>query len=246
MQITETSNEGLKRTLQVDRPRRRARQALRRSPGRDQGPRAAQGLPQGQGAGSASEEDVRPLADGRGAAGHRARDEQQGDRRPQGAPGDAAERQLARGSGRDRARALRPGRPFLLDDLRGAARHRARGLQEAEARAARRRRRRRSRRQGGGRARRPQRHVYARRRPRGAETGDRVTVDFVGKIDGEAFEGGTAEARRSCSARATSSPASRKASPAPRPARSATSSRPSRPTIRSPRWPAKLRTSPSR
>lgn len=28
----------------------------------------------------------------------------------------------------------------------------------------------------------------------GAETGDRVTVDFVGKIDGEAFDGGTAEA----------------------------------------------------
>ena len=31
-------------------------------------------------------------------------------------------------------------------------------------------------------------------RPRVAENGDRVTVDFVGKIDGEAFEGGTAEA----------------------------------------------------
>ena len=29
---------------------------------------------------------------------------------------------------------------------------------------------------------------------RAAATGDRVTVDFVGKIDGEAFEGGTAEA----------------------------------------------------
>lgn len=29
---------------------------------------------------------------------------------------------------------------------------------------------------------------------RTAETGDRVTIDFVGKIDGEAFEGGTAEA----------------------------------------------------
>jgi trigger factor len=29
---------------------------------------------------------------------------------------------------------------------------------------------------------------------RAAEKGDRVTVDFVGKIDGEAFEGGTAEA----------------------------------------------------
>jgi trigger factor len=29
---------------------------------------------------------------------------------------------------------------------------------------------------------------------RSAETGDRVTVDFVGTIDGEAFEGGTAEA----------------------------------------------------
>jgi trigger factor len=28
---------------------------------------------------------------------------------------------------------------------------------------------------------------------RAAQTGDRVTVDFVGKIDGEAFEGGTAE-----------------------------------------------------
>ena len=28
---------------------------------------------------------------------------------------------------------------------------------------------------------------------RAAENGDRVTVDFVGKIDGEAFEGGTAE-----------------------------------------------------
>ena len=30
---------------------------------------------------------------------------------------------------------------------------------------------------------------------RAAEKGDRVTIDFVGKIDGEAFEGGTAEAR---------------------------------------------------
>jgi trigger factor len=29
---------------------------------------------------------------------------------------------------------------------------------------------------------------------RAAQTGDRVTVDFVGKVDGEAFEGGTAEA----------------------------------------------------
>ena len=31
---------------------------------------------------------------------------------------------------------------------------------------------------------------------RAAQTGDRVTVDFVGKIDGEAFEGGTAEGAR--------------------------------------------------
>jgi trigger factor len=36
--------------------------------------------------------------------------------------------------------------------------------------------------------------AYAAEEGRAAATGDRVTVDFVGKIDGEAFEGGTAEA----------------------------------------------------
>jgi trigger factor len=36
--------------------------------------------------------------------------------------------------------------------------------------------------------------TYAAEEGRAAATGDRVTVDFVGKIDGEAFEGGTAEA----------------------------------------------------
>ena len=36
--------------------------------------------------------------------------------------------------------------------------------------------------------------TFAAEEGRAAVTGDRVTVDFVGKIDGEAFEGGTAEA----------------------------------------------------
>jgi trigger factor len=36
--------------------------------------------------------------------------------------------------------------------------------------------------------------TYTAEEGRAAATGDRVTVDFVGKIDGEAFEGGTAEA----------------------------------------------------
>ncbi|MTD93454.1 trigger factor [Hyphomicrobium sp. xq] len=36
--------------------------------------------------------------------------------------------------------------------------------------------------------------TYTAEEDRAAATGDRVTVDFVGKIDGEAFEGGTAEA----------------------------------------------------
>jgi trigger factor len=36
--------------------------------------------------------------------------------------------------------------------------------------------------------------TYTAEEGRAAQTGDRVTVDFVGKIDGEAFEGGTAEA----------------------------------------------------
>jgi trigger factor len=36
--------------------------------------------------------------------------------------------------------------------------------------------------------------TYTSEEGRAAATGDRVTVDFVGKIDGEAFEGGTAEA----------------------------------------------------
>ncbi|MEI9899051.1 MAG: trigger factor [Hyphomicrobium sp.] len=35
--------------------------------------------------------------------------------------------------------------------------------------------------------------TYAPEEGRGAAMGDRVTIDFVGKIDGEAFEGGTAE-----------------------------------------------------
>jgi len=34
---------------------------------------------------------------------------------------------------------------------------------------------------------------YTAEEGRAAQTGDRVTIDFVGKIDGEAFEGGTAE-----------------------------------------------------
>jgi len=34
---------------------------------------------------------------------------------------------------------------------------------------------------------------YAAEEGRAAQTGDRVTIDFVGKIDGEPFEGGTAE-----------------------------------------------------
>lgn len=34
---------------------------------------------------------------------------------------------------------------------------------------------------------------YVAEESRAAETGDRVTIDFVGKIDGEAFEGGTGE-----------------------------------------------------
>jgi trigger factor len=36
--------------------------------------------------------------------------------------------------------------------------------------------------------------TYTADESRAAEKGDRVTIDFVGKIDGEAFEGGTAEA----------------------------------------------------
>ncbi len=78
------------------------------------------------------------------------------------------------------------------DEFRGAARVRARRLQVAEARAPRRRRGRRRRRQGDWRAGFAQHDLDAGRRPRGGD-GDRVTVDFAGKIDGEAFEGGTAE-----------------------------------------------------
>ena len=42
-----------------------------------------------------------------------------------------------------------------------------------------------------------------------AEDGDRVTMDFVGKIDGEAFPAGRAGTSRWCSARRNSSPASK-------------------------------------
>ena len=67
-------------------------------------------------------------------------------------------------------------------------------FKSAEARAPGGRCRRRSRRQGGGEL--AERSV-SRSRPRKARAagdGDRLTIDFVGTIDGEAFEGGTGEA----------------------------------------------------
>ena len=121
---------------------------------------------------------------------------------------------------------------------------RARRLQEPEARAARRRRRCRSRStrrwaSWSSAASRSRPRKAARRRPAIASPSTSSA-----RSTAKPSKAAPPRARRSCSARATSSPASRKASPASRPARSATSPRPSRTTIRSPRWPARRRTSP--
>ena len=51
-----------------------------------------------------------------------------------------------------------------------------------------------------------------------AEDGDRVTIDYVGTIDGTPFEGGAGNGHRWCLARRSSSPASRTSLLAPRPA----------------------------
>ena len=99
--------------------------------------------------------------------------------------------ELAEERGRDRARAHRRGRPLLLDDVRSAAVDRSptsalklerlvadvddaavdKALWELVERNT----------------------TFQPEDGRAAGEGDRVTVDFVGKIDGEAFEGGTAE-----------------------------------------------------
>jgi trigger factor len=49
-----------------------------------------------------------------------------------------------------------------------------------------------------------------------AEDGDRLTIDFVGRIDGDAFEGGSAEGQFLVVAPTSSFPASRSSSSAPR------------------------------
>ncbi len=54
-----------------------------------------------------------------------------------------------------------------------------------------------------------------------AEKGDRVTIDFVGRMDGEEFQAARARASTSNSARTPSSPASRTSWSAPRSASSA-------------------------
>ena len=53
---------------------------------------------------------------------------------------------------------------------------------------------------------------------RAAQDGDRVTIDFVGTLDGVAFEGGSATGFRSCSAKGACCPISRRACAAPAPA----------------------------
>ena len=82
---------------------------------------------------------------------------------------------------------------------------------------------------------------------RAAGDGDRVTIDFVGRIDGQEFEGGKGEDVQLVIGQvAASSRASSRASPAPRPARSARQRQVPRATIPSRRWPARTPSSPSR
>ena len=193
MQVTETSSDGLKRELKVvDRPGR-AQPALHHAARRGQGPGPAQGLPQGQGAGRAPQEALRPLGDGRGAAAGRRGDEPQGHQGAQRARRAPAQHRPHRGQGRDRAGAVGAERSRLHDVLRGAARdqgHRP-GRAEARARGGRRRRRRRSTRPSASWWSAPIR--YEVEADRAAGDGDRVTIDFVGRIDGEEFEGGKGE-----------------------------------------------------
>ena len=115
MQVTETLNEGLKRGYAITGARGRAGgQGHREARGGPQG-LPDEGLPQGQGAGGADEEDVRQVGARRGDAGvDRPGDARafRGVRRPAGA--------AARGQDDQRGLAGRPGRRGL-DDLRGAA-----------------------------------------------------------------------------------------------------------------------------
>ena len=193
MQITETSSDGPQARAQGhDRPGR-AQPALRHAPRRGQGPGPAQGLPQGQGAGRAPQEAVRPLADGRGAAAGRRGDQPQRHQGAQRARRAPAQHQPDRGQGRDRAGAVGPERPRLHDVLRGAARdqdHRPRRPQ-ARARGGRRDAARRSTRPSASWWSAPSR--YEVEADRAAGDGDRVTIDFVGRIDGTEFEGGKGE-----------------------------------------------------
>ena len=105
---------------------------------------------------------------------------------PQGHAADRA----GRGRGGDRGQ----GRPRLHGRARDPADDRARRFQGHQARAADRRGRRRRDRRGARRAS-PSRTGRSPPRREGAkaENGDRVTIDFIGTIDGEPFEGGTGD-----------------------------------------------------
>ena len=97
---------------------------------------------------------------------------------------------------------------------RDPADDRARGFQGHQARAAERRGdRRRDRRGAGERIAEQNRPFAAKGEGAKAENGDRVTIDFTGKIDGTPFEGGTGDdVARASSARTRSSRASRSSS----------------------------------
>jgi trigger factor len=81
---------------------------------------------------------------------------------------------------------------------------------------------------------------------RNAGDADRVTIDFVGSIDGQEFEGGKGEGVELVIGQSTLSLASSKVLPVPRPARSARSTPNSRIPILSRHWPEKMRFLPSK
>ena len=75
---------------------------------------------------------------------------------------------------------------------------------------------------------------------RAAGDGDRMTIDFVGSVDGEEFEGGKGDDVQLVVGQGNFIPGFVEGLRAPRPARTATSRSSSPRNIRRSRWPARM------
>jgi trigger factor len=193
MQVTETLNEGLKHEFKISVPATDLDAKAERETGRPQGQGPPQRLPSRQGAGGASEEDLRPLVMAE-TIDQTIRDTntQIFNERGFRLAGEPEDHDAPKGR-RGRGPALRQDGSDLHGRNRSGACDHARRLQElhvekpvvdvsdcdvdeAIKRIA------------------DQSRPYAAKADGAkAETGDRVTIDFVGTIDGVPFDGGKGE-----------------------------------------------------